>query len=58
MNHERSSILGRCPFCGADIPAQQALIEYESSGGPAIYAECPDCGDVVKTGSRVDEASQ
>ncbi len=41
-------VLGHCPDCGSAIPAGRALIEYETATGrPAVYAECPDCRDVV-----------
>ncbi|MFB6123566.1 MAG: hypothetical protein ABEJ78_08915 [Haloferacaceae archaeon] len=38
---------GRCPHCEASIPASRVLIEYETATGPAAYADCPECGDVV-----------
>ncbi|WP_435096617.1 hypothetical protein [Halarchaeum sp. P4] len=40
--------LGRCPECGARIPESAVLIEYEDGDGTAAYADCPECGDVVK----------
>jgi NAD-dependent SIR2 family protein deacetylase len=40
--------LGRCPSCDASIPDYRLLIEYERDDRPAAYAECPDCGDVVR----------
>jgi hypothetical protein len=41
-------VLGLCPGCGSAIPGRRLLIEYETSDGrPAMYAECPDCRDVV-----------
>jgi NAD-dependent SIR2 family protein deacetylase len=44
--------LGRCPDCEATIPAGSLLIEYERRDGPACYAECPDCREVVRPRSR------
>lgn len=41
------STLGRCPYCDATIPRSRLLIAYDTADGPAIYAECPDCRDVV-----------
>lgn len=43
-----ASPLGRCPDCGAGIPAGMLLIEYERTDGLARYAECPDCEAVVR----------
>ncbi|WP_276300689.1 hypothetical protein [Halorussus lipolyticus] len=42
-----ASTLGRCPNCGEAITRDCVLIEYESKGRPAAFAECPDCRDVV-----------
>lgn len=39
--------LGDCPHCEIQIPVANLLIEYESSDGPGVFAECPDCADVV-----------
>lgn len=45
---QNSSSIGRCPRCDTAIPRAYVLIEYETkSGEQAIYAECPDCADVV-----------
>ena len=41
------STLGVCPRCGEPIPAIRLLIEYEDDEGKAIWAECPDCNEVV-----------
>jgi hypothetical protein len=41
------STLGVCPRCDSQIPAQGLLIEYETVDGSAMYAECPNCRDVV-----------
>jgi endogenous inhibitor of DNA gyrase (YacG/DUF329 family) len=42
-----SEILGVCPHCGASIPDEQVLIEYETDTESAIYAECPECTAAV-----------
>ena len=34
-------------MCGSGIPEAAVLIEYESRGDSAVYAECPDCFEVV-----------
>lgn len=39
--------LGHCPTCGAEITRDFLLIEYESEGRPARFAECPDCRNIV-----------
>jgi len=39
--------LGYCPECGNEIARDFLLIEYESGGRPARFAECPDCRNVV-----------
>jgi hypothetical protein len=39
--------LGCCPECGEAITADLLLIEYESEGRPARFAECPGCRNVV-----------
>ncbi|WP_192498284.1 DUF7837 family putative zinc-binding protein [Halorussus halophilus] len=39
--------LGDCPNCGGTITRAYLLIEYESAGQPAKFAECPNCRDVV-----------
>jgi hypothetical protein len=41
-------MLGTCPLCDAAIPAGLVLIEYEREDGPAAFAECPDCTEVVR----------
>ena len=39
---------GQCPDCGSAIPTRRVLIEYETADGrPAMYAECPDCREIV-----------
>lgn len=42
-----TTTLGRCPRCGEDIPQVALLIEYERGDGPAAFAECSTCRDVV-----------
>jgi hypothetical protein len=42
-----TSTVGSCPVCGTSIARTDLLIEYETDGGPAAYAECPDCREVV-----------
>lgn len=43
---------GDCPHCEARIPRGAVLIEYETVEGPTrMFAECPDCGEVVHPGS-------
>lgn len=37
-----------CSDCGTEIREEDALIEYEASGGTVGYAECPGCEAVVK----------
>jgi predicted RNA-binding Zn-ribbon protein involved in translation (DUF1610 family) len=45
---QNTSVLGRCPECGADISRAWLLIEYEKTDGTTgIWAECPTCGEVV-----------
>ncbi len=45
---EDPEILGRCPNCGESISEVWLLVEYEIDGGDTgIWAECPDCDDVV-----------
>lgn len=40
--------LGRCPGCGETIPSSRLLIRYQTSEGwPRLFAECPQCTDVV-----------
>ncbi|MDZ7730530.1 MAG: hypothetical protein U5K37_05930 [Natrialbaceae archaeon] len=42
------STLGICPRCGETVPAGRLLIEYRRADGPAMYAECPGCRDVIR----------
>ncbi|WP_435067466.1 hypothetical protein [Haloplanus sp. C73] len=42
-----SPTLGDCPHCDARIGRTRLLIRYDTTDGPAAYAECPDCRDVV-----------
>lgn len=41
------SVLGTCPSCDEPIPDHRLLIEYDSGGRRAMFAECPSCLDVV-----------
>lgn len=46
--YERATVLGQCPDCETPIPRGYLLIEYETDGGwPEMFAECPECEDVV-----------
>jgi predicted RNA-binding Zn-ribbon protein involved in translation (DUF1610 family) len=44
---QRTTTLGDCPACDAVIPRVALLISYERDGWPAMFAECPECGEVV-----------
>jgi len=48
-DHEpRQGPLGTCPTCDVQIPQENLLIRYESTGDwPRLFAECPACGDPV-----------
>jgi len=48
MSTTGPSTLGGCPFCGADVMSTDVLIEYEVDDQPEVFAECPQCRDVVK----------
>lgn len=39
--------VGNCPDCETSITDRHVLIEYETATGPAMFAECPGCLDVV-----------
>ncbi len=41
------TVRGSCPHCETTIDARHVLIEYQTDAGPAAYAECPECRDVV-----------
>ena len=42
-------VLGRCPNCATKITRAWLLIEYENTEGQTgIWAECPECDDVVE----------
>jgi len=43
--------LGNCPFCNARVPKYQAIIEFETNGEQRVFAECPECREVVDPGS-------
>ena len=36
-----------CPLCGSAIRQDNVLIEYETTDGTDMFAECPDCKHVV-----------
>jgi predicted RNA-binding Zn-ribbon protein involved in translation (DUF1610 family) len=43
-----NAVLGECPRCGQEIPRAYLLIEYETETGEmGVWAECPECADVV-----------
>ena len=49
---ENQAALGRCPDCGRRIRPAYALIEYvRDDGTTAVFAECPECNDVVRLGA-------
>jgi uncharacterized Zn finger protein len=42
------TIIGACPHCERDLRRTHILIEYETaSGEPGVWADCPECGEVV-----------
>lgn len=42
------STMGICPNCSELIADREILVEYErSDGSTGVYAECPDCREVV-----------
>lgn len=45
--HTTRQPLGACPRCDATVPESSLLIEYDATDGRGVYAECPDCEDVV-----------
>jgi NAD-dependent SIR2 family protein deacetylase len=48
MVTETPQTLGACSECDAEIPHWKLLLRYETTaGGPAMWAECPACGEVV-----------
>jgi predicted RNA-binding Zn-ribbon protein involved in translation (DUF1610 family) len=48
MNRKQST-LGVCPDCERNLPPAYVLIEYERDDGTeGMFAECPECGEVVK----------
>ena len=43
------SVPSRCPQCRRELPPAYTLIEYEKRDGTiGVFAECPECDDVVK----------
>lgn len=47
MATKNPSTLGGCPFCSADVTTADVLIAYEKDGQAEVFAECPQCRDVV-----------
>ncbi|WP_459193238.1 DUF7837 family putative zinc-binding protein [Halosimplex sp. J119] len=48
MVTQESSRLGVCPVCGEEVLSRHVLISYETESGETdVWAECPDCHDVV-----------
>ena len=39
--------LGVCPHCETDIHARDVLIEYREVNETGIWADCPNCSEVV-----------
>jgi len=39
--------LGNCPFCNARVPEHQSIIEFVTNGKQRVFAECPECREVV-----------
>lgn len=39
--------LGSCPNCRTPLGEPDVLIRYDKRGNTALFAECPDCTDVV-----------
>jgi hypothetical protein len=47
MSTTNSPTLGRCSFCYAEITTTDVILEYETETGSAVYAEYPECQDIV-----------
>jgi len=47
MRDRITATVGDCPVCGTGVSGIDVLIEYETDTGPAAYAECPGCREVV-----------
>jgi endogenous inhibitor of DNA gyrase (YacG/DUF329 family) len=47
MRDNTAATVGDCPVCGTGVPRIDVLIEYGTDTGPAAYAECPGCREVV-----------
>lgn len=52
MIARESQTVGDCPTCRTPIPSARVLIKYEADGERRMYAECPDCLDVVRPRSE------
>ncbi|WP_449272006.1 DUF7837 family putative zinc-binding protein [Halorubrum kocurii] len=47
------AILGTCSFCGETVADRHVLIQYEKeSGDQGVWAECPECLEVVDPASQ------
>lgn len=42
-----NSELGVCPNCETTVRRSQVLITYEKGDRSAMFAECPNCEDVL-----------
>ncbi|RZV06190.1 hypothetical protein BDK88_4154 [Natrinema hispanicum] len=40
--------LGNCSFCNTKVLKHQSIIEFETNGEQRVFAECPECGEVVE----------
>jgi len=46
--NDPETVRGDYSFCGETVTRQHAIIHYETaSGEPGVWAECPDCGEIV-----------
>lgn len=47
------AVLGTCSFCGETVVDRHVLIQYEKeSGDQGVWAECPECLNVVDPASQ------
>lgn len=44
---EELTMIGHCPMCEEIIPHAGLIIEYQRNHTRAVYAECPECLEVV-----------
>lgn len=47
MHESQEGSLGSCSICSAEIEDDRLLVEYETGGNQRVYAECPDCLNIV-----------